>query len=149
MQEMYDLVDPYDSTRKWDFSRYTPDLVLINLFQNDSWLINMPSNEQFKARYGAKAPSADSIVAAYQHLLRSIREKYPQAQILCILGSMDATKAGSPWPSYIDQAVAAMHDTRMYTHFIPFKGTPGHPSVREQQAMADDLIGYIDAHINW
>jgi hypothetical protein len=33
-------LDPVDSTSKWDFSGYTPDVVVINLFQNDSWLVN-------------------------------------------------------------------------------------------------------------
>ena len=31
MPEMYDRTDPTDSTSKWDFSKYTPDIVVINL----------------------------------------------------------------------------------------------------------------------
>ncbi len=44
MPEMYDRLDPTDSASKWDFSKYTPDLVVINLLQNDSWIVNMPDN---------------------------------------------------------------------------------------------------------
>lgn len=36
MPEMYDRLDATDSTSKWDFAKYTPDLVVINLFQNDA-----------------------------------------------------------------------------------------------------------------
>jgi hypothetical protein len=62
---------------------------------------------------------------------------------------MDATKTGSPWLGYIDEAVASLHDRKIFTHFIPYKNTNGHPSAKEQQAMADDLIGFIDQRIKW
>jgi hypothetical protein len=62
---------------------------------------------------------------------------------------MDATQEGSPWPGYIEKAVSELKDKRIYTHFIPYKKTPGHPNAEEQQAMADDLISYIDGHIKW
>jgi hypothetical protein len=32
---------------------------------------------------------------------------------------MDATKAGSPWPGYIQKAVAEMQDPAVYTLFFP------------------------------
>ncbi|SHL95123.1 SGNH/GDSL hydrolase family protein [Mucilaginibacter sp. OK098] len=149
MPEMYDRLDATDPKSKWDFSKYTPELVIINLFQNDSWLVNMHDNEQFKAKFGTTAPADDFIINAYRGFVKSVRAKYPKAQILCILGSMDATKTGSPWPGYIDKAVTALNDKRIHTHFIPYKNTNGHPSAKEQQAMADDLIAYIDKTIGW
>jgi hypothetical protein len=48
MPEMYDRADPTDSTSKWDFSKYTPDVVVINLFQNDSWLARRHDFPEFK-----------------------------------------------------------------------------------------------------
>lgn len=45
MPEMYDRLNPGDPNSKWDFSKFTPDVVVINLFQNDSWLINNPCND--------------------------------------------------------------------------------------------------------
>ena len=149
MPKMFDRLDANDPNSKWDFSRYTPDLVVINLFQNDSWIVKEPDNEQFKARFGTKAPTDEYIINAYRNFVKSVRAKYPKANIICILGSMDATKEGSPWPGYISQAVDALTDKKIYTHFIPYKNTPGHPSAKEQQAMADDLIGFIDKKIKW
>ena len=52
MPEMYDRLDPENPSSKWDFSKITPDIVVVNLFQNDSWLIEKPDFEQFKARFG-------------------------------------------------------------------------------------------------
>lgn len=149
MPEMYDRLDAADSSSKWSFNQYTPDVVVINLFQNDSWLVQQPQHAEFKHRFDTIAPTADKIVAAYENLVKSIRTKYPQAQIICALGSMDATKEGAPWPGYIQKAVANLHDKKITTHFFPYKNTPGHPSKSEQQAMANDLIRYIEQHIKW
>lgn len=149
MPEMYNLLDATNPKSLWDFSKYTPDLVVVNLFQNDSWLVTNPNNDQFKARFGTTPPTPAFIISAYRDLIKSIRRKYPKAQIICALGSMDATKTGSPWPEYITKAVTSLADKKIYTHFFSFKNTPGHPSVKEQQAMADNLIAFIDQQIKW
>jgi hypothetical protein len=149
MPEMYNRTDATDSTSVWDFSKYTPDLVVINLFQNDSWLVNMPNNEQFKYRFGTKAPNEETIISAYENFVAAIRGKYPDASIICALGNMDATQKGSKWPGYIQKAVDQLKDKKIYTHFFPYKNTPGHPKVAEQQMMADDLIQFIEKNIKW
>jgi lysophospholipase L1-like esterase len=149
MPEMYDRLDASDSASKWDFSKYTPDIVVINLFQNDSWIVKLPDNPQFKARFGTILPTDNFIINAYQNFVKSVRSKYPKASIICILGSMDATKSGSSWPGYIAKAVAPLNDKKIYVHMIPYKNTQGHPNAKEQQAMADDLIGFIDENIKW
>ncbi|WP_413667017.1 SGNH/GDSL hydrolase family protein [Mucilaginibacter sp. Mucisp86] len=149
MPEMYNRLDPTDPTSIWNFKKYTPDVVVINLFQNDSWIVNQPNNPQFKERFGSKAPEPEQLIKAYKEFIKNIRKVYPKAQIVCALGSMDATKAGSPWPGYIEKAVAALNDKQIYTHFIPYKNTPGHPSLKEQQAMADDLIAFLDKTVKW
>ena len=149
MPEMYDRLDATDPNSKWDFSKYIPDLVIINLFQNDSWIVKLPDNAQFKARFGNTAPTPEFIINTYSNFVKTVRTKYPKANIICILGSMDATKSGSPWPGYIEKAVTGLNDKKIYTHFIPYKNTNGHPSAKEQQVMADDLIGYIEQNIKW
>jgi hypothetical protein len=109
----------------------------------------MPNNPNFKLYFGKTAPGPDYFVKAYRNFVTSIRGKYPKAHIICMLGSMDATKAGSPWPGYIQKAVDGIGDKNIYTHFIPYKGTPGHPNLKEQQAMADDLEAFIDKTVKW
>jgi hypothetical protein len=149
MPDIYDRTDPTDSTSKWDFSKYTPDIVVINLFQNDSWLVNMPKHDSFKHYFGTKAPDEATIIAAYRNFVTNIRNKYPDASIICALGNMDATREGSVWPGYIQKAVDQLNDQKIYTHFFPFKNTGGHPNVAEQKTMADDLIGFIEKNIKW
>ncbi|MDH7461034.1 SGNH/GDSL hydrolase family protein [Chitinophagaceae bacterium 26-R-25] len=149
MPEMYDRLNPNDAGSHWNFSDYTPQVVIVNLFQNDSWLIKKPEHEQFKARFGTTAPSDTQIIAAYKSFISSVRAKYPSATIVCVLGSMDASAANSPWPGYVTQAVHSLKDNRVLTHFIPYKKTPGHPSIREQQEAADDLIKFMEKEVKW
>ncbi|TDW99264.1 SGNH/GDSL hydrolase family protein [Dinghuibacter silviterrae] len=149
MPEMYDRLDATNPDSKWDFSRYTPDIVVVNLFQNDSWLTKMPANDQFKAKFDTTPPTGDQIILAYARFIRQVRSKYPDAHIICALGSMDATREGAPWPGYITKAVASLQDKNIYTCFFPYKNTPGHPNVREQQDMAERLIGFIHGTFGW
>jgi hypothetical protein len=149
MPEVYDRLNPADSTSKWEFSKYTPDIVVINLFQNDSWLVNNPKHPQFIARFGTTAPTEAFIIESYRNFIKSIRSTYPTASIICALGNMDATRVGSAWPGYIEKAAKGLNDAKIYTHFFPYKDTPGHPKVAEQKVMSDDLIEFIEKNIKW
>lgn len=149
MPEIYDHTDARDPSILWDFTRYTPELVVVNLFQNDSWIVTHPDNEQFIARFGDKQPTAEFMIKAYQDFISNIRSKYPNAKIICALGSMDATRKGSLWPGYIKKAVDNMDDKNVYTYFFPFKDTQGHPTAKEQRDMADQLIGFIEKKLKW
>jgi len=149
MPEMYDRLIPEDENSKWDFSLYTPDIVVVNLLQNDSWLVNMPDYDQFQARFGEEAPDEEFIINAYQQFISALRKHYPETNIICVLGNMDITEKGSVWPEYISRAVANLKDDKIYTHFTPYKNSPGHPTIEEQQVMATSLISFIDSHITW
>lgn len=149
MPDIYDLTDPHDKNTKWNFTNYTPDIVVVNLFQNDSWLVNKPAHEEFKRIFGSQKPNEDYIIKSYENFVKSIRQKYPNTTIICVLGNMDATITGSKWPNYIVQAVENLNDKKIYTHFFEYKNTSGHPKVNEQKAMADSLIAFINQNIKW
>jgi len=150
MPEMYHRLNPTDSTSIWDFSKRTPDIVVINLFQNDSWIVNMTDNETYKYRFGNKPPpDKEFIINAYKAFVQHIRDVYPDAHIICSLGSMDITREGSPWPEYVEEAVNSFEDEKIYVHFFPYKNTSGHPKVKDHAKMAESLIKFIDRHIEW
>jgi hypothetical protein len=149
MPEMYNRLDANNPQSKWDFSRYTPDVVVINLFQNDSWLVEHPEHPEFKARFGTTKPTPQDIVKAYQDFVAKIRAVYPKAHIICALGNMDASREGSPWPGYIKQAVANMNHKSIHTLIFPVKKTRGHPNAQEQRAMANQLTAFIEKNIKW
>lgn len=149
MPDIYDRLVPNDKNSKWEFLLYTPEIVVVNLFQNDSWLVNMSDRKEFKEKFGDKAPSDEFIVDAYKNFIQSIRNKYPEANIICALGNMDATRDGSLWPSYIDSAVEKLNDKKIKTCFFPFKNTKGHPSIAEHKKMAKTLTSFISENYNW
>lgn len=149
MPEMYDRLDPSDSASRWDFSTVTPDIVVVNLMQNDSWLVKMPDHPSFKQRFGSTPPDAQTIMAAYESFLRNLRQYYPNAQIICAMGSMDATRKGSPWPKYVEEVVSRFDDPKMHTLFFPFTGKSGHPRRDDNRVMADQLIAFIEKNIQW
>ncbi|HPG38190.1 MAG TPA: SGNH/GDSL hydrolase family protein [bacterium] len=143
MPEFYNRLNPEDSTSRWNFSTWTPEVVVINLFQNDSWLVGKLN----------PVPTPVQISAAYYDFVKTIRGKYPQAVIFCALGSMDATRKGSPWPGYIQTAVEQFkkdhNDAKIHTHFFAYDGTGKHPRVRHHQAMAKELTELIKKTMNW
>lgn len=149
MPEMYDRLDAADSASKWDFKKYIPEVAVVNLLQNDSYLTTATGHEQFKCRFGKKAPDERFIIESYKNFIKELRSRYKEAHIICVLGSMDATKEGSPWPGYIQKAAAQMQDPKIYTHFFAFKKTAGHPGIAEHESMAGSLIEFIEKNIRW
>lgn len=146
MPDFYDQLSAVgDNDSRWDFKRWTPDVVVVNLMQNDSWLIGRDHKLQ-------PEPNAAQRIAAYQAFVARVRSLYPKAYIVCALGSMDATKAGSPWPGYVETAVKNLRtagDARIDTVFFPFTGYGKHPRVAQHQANADMLTAFVHKRMGW
>ena len=146
MPQFYDQLSAVgNNDTKWNFSQWTPDLVVINLFQNDAWLVDREKRLQ-------PMPTDAQRIQAYINFVRSIRAKYPEAQIICALGSMDAT-ATPKWPGYITAAVERMrkenNDQKLDTIFFEFTGYGGHPRIAQHKANAEKLTAYIKQKLNW
>ncbi len=146
MPQFYDQLSAVgNNDTQWNFSQWTPDLVVINLFQNDSWLIDREKRLQ-------PIPTDAQRVQAYINFVRSVRAKYPKAQIICALGSMDAT-ATPKWPGYITAAVERMkkenNDQKLDTIFFEFTGYGGHPRIAQHKANAEKLTAFIKQKMSW
>jgi len=147
MPDFYDQLSAVgDNDSKWDFARWTPDVVVINLLQNDSWLIGRDHKLQ-------PEPNDDQRIEAYRAFVKRVRQLYPKAYIVCALGSMEATRAGSVWPGYVETAVERMRkqdgDRRVDTLFFPFTGYGAHPRVFHHQQNAAKLTAFIQQKMNW
>jgi len=149
MPEMYDRLNPDDPESKWNFSGSQPDIVVINLFQNDAALVNRPEHPQFKARFGTKPPDSIFVIKSYVDFLKKIRGQYPKSKIICTLGSMTATRKDLPWRGYVKEAAKKMNDNNIFTYFFFYKGGYMHPKEDEHQKMANSLIKFIDKNIKW
>lgn len=145
MDSYYDRINPGEvasGSNKWDFTNDDPDIVVVNLFQNDASVNPAPHS----------AAETGAILDAYESLILKIRVAHPNAQIICALGSMNATASGSVWPGYVDTVVSRMKnnhgDNQIRSLFFPYKNTSGHPNVAEQAAMADQLTAFIQTNFS-
>lgn len=133
-----------NNNSQWDFSSWTPDVVVINLMQNDSWLIDREKRLK-------PAPSDNERIAYYQRFVEKIRSIYPQAQLICALGSMDATQ-NDKWPNYVRQAVSNVQqagDDKIDTLFFDFNGYGQHPRVAQHNTNAKKLVAFIRDKMQW
>lgn len=128
MPELYDLINPSDQRTSWDFSNYSPDIVVVNLLQNDAFQIPDVSRKK--------------VDRTYKKFISAIREKYQEAYIICVLGPMSATNT-KKWPQIIKTAVKELKDDKIYTLFFPYREKPGHPLEEEHKKMAGKLIDFI------
>ncbi len=127
----------------WSYANDKADIVVVNLFQNDSWVKPTPHN----------ASTANGIIDAYENLILTFRAAHPNAEIICILGNMDISN-NPTWMSYVNTVVNRMKtthgDQKIKSLLIPYGAFSGHPRASEQQAMANQLTAFIQqnyAHI--
>lgn len=128
----------------WDFSSFSPDLLVVNLGTNDL------STEGFRMELLDKA---------YRDFLTEIRNHYPNTKILLLTGCMlPASPVLDEFQTRLNAIVEdrkQMGDTQIYRYdFAPHDGTLGygadwHPSLRQQQKMANELIPYVASIMGW
>lgn len=140
------MLSAYDKTQfnsclgpleEWDFSRYTPDVVIVAIGQND----NHPDNYMMEDYNSKKSINWRK---HYKKLILEIRKRYQKATIILIttiLGhhiSIDNS---------IDDVCKELSDDKI-KHFMFTRngcGTPGHPRIPEQEEMATELTEYINS----
>lgn len=135
--DIYDLDNPHDYSRKHDFTSWQPDIVVINVMQNDSWLLSKLD----------PVPGEKTIVERYCGFVRNLLSVYPKAQIICALGPMNIVDKGSPWPGYVEKSVKILRKENPGRHisscFFPYLPTKDHPTVKEHEVAARILAARL------
>ena len=137
MPQVYDRINPNSEFPKNDFNQWQPDIVVVNLLQNDDWLINRLS----------PIPDTEERIKHYASFIKSIRDQYQYATIFCTLGNMNITREKSPWPGVVQAAVDSLDDSKLFFTTMSYKKTGGHPTVSEHRQMADELTPFIKSKI--
>ncbi|WP_437567317.1 SGNH/GDSL hydrolase family protein [Sorangium sp. So ce542] len=154
MPEIYGRTIADEEQPAWDFSSWVPQVVVINLGTND-FSINVPGDAQFRAPF----------TNAYEGLVDTVRENYPEAYIFCTIGPMlsdsypEGAEALSRARDYIGQVVddrtAGGDDRVRFLEFPPHdKATDGlgcdwHPSAKKNRDMAEQLADAISEELGW
>ncbi|MGN0632978.1 MAG: electron transporter RnfD [Oscillospiraceae bacterium] len=142
METAYDKVCYFPEAEggmtNWDFSKYTPDLVIFAVGQNDPHNEGNPDNDINDPVFREKWKNG------YKKIISDLRSKYPNAVFVLLLTVL----MHSPdWDNVLDEIVAELHDEKI-SHFKftrTGKATPGHPRITEQYEMAEELTAYISS----
>lgn len=138
MASLYPRAIAQEAHSAWDFSRWQPDVVVVNLGTNDFSTQPHPPQETF--------------VTSYVEFLRTIRSNYPQAHIFAIAGPIMQPPANL----YIENAVSRINDNRV--HFVLIENTLStntdygcdwHPNEAGQAKIAQHLIPAIRGVMGW
>ena len=128
---------------KWDFSRYQPDVVCINLGTND-----LSTNN-----YDLKL-----LKQGYQKLYKLVREHNPQAKIAFLSGSMLYNQELKEAKQLLDEVTAEAQkagDKEVYRFDMApingdaFLGNDWHPNVYQDEKMAGELTAYLRSLMKW
>lgn len=126
----------------WDFTKKQPDVVVINLGTNDNSYVK------------GNAAKKEEFTTAYVAFLKQIREKNPDATVVCTLGIMGAEL----YPSVEDAVkryVAETGDAKVHTmKFDTQNQADGiaadwHPSEKTHEKAAEKLAAKIKEVMGW
>jgi len=138
MPVRYERTLPTQSSSAWDFSQWIPDVVVIDLGDND-----------FTNRDPAQ------FVATYLDFLVKLRGRYPYAYVLCAMGPMQDLAA---WRDQLNSIVSTRNTAGdAWVSFFEFthddgsrgRGCDSHPNVLTHQVMADQLVPVVKAKTGW
>lgn len=137
------LFDMSEGAEKWDFSRYTPDVVCINLGTNDTtypaYDINLLTN-------------------AFVKFVHTIRGNYPKAKIVLLSGTMRKGKLLADLKLALANAMDKLNADGVQEvyrfDFTPADGSLGygsfqHPSLKQHTKMAEELTPFLRKIMNW
>ena len=128
---------------KWDFSRYQPDVVCINLGTND---LSTPNYDLSLLKQG------------YQKLLKQVRQHNPKAKIVLLTGSMLYNQELQLAKQLLDEIANMAQkagDKEVYRFDMnhidgeAFLGNDWHPNVYQDEKMANELTAYLRKLMNW
>jgi len=134
---------------KWDFNEFVPDLIIINLGTNDGSYLNSVSGEE------NKQSERKAFAAEYEVFIGTVRDAYPEANILCTLGIM-----GQDLYPEIEEAVKNYKEKTGDEKVNAFefnqqdinkngKGIDWHPAPQSHVDAAYELIEEIENRYGW
>jgi lysophospholipase L1-like esterase len=130
-------------SEKWDFNRYQPDVICINLGTND---LSTPN-------YDLKLLKQN-----YQQLLKTVRQHNPKAKIVFLTGTMLGKKESDIQQKILDEVTAEAQkagDKEVYRFDMSpiagdeWYGNDYHPNIYEDEKMAGELTAYLRSLMNW
>jgi len=143
MTTEYEYTNLYDRSERWDFQRYQPQVVCINLGTND-----LSTNN-----YDVKL-----FQQAFYRFVSQVRGHNPKAKIVLLTGSMMNGKELEIAKKVLNEIMEDAHkngDNEVYRFdFTPhtgdlYYGADWHPSLWQHQKMAGELTAFLRTLMHW
>lgn len=143
MTTEYEYTNLYDRSERWDFSRYQPQVVCINLGTND-----LSTNN-----YDVKL-----FKQAWKKFVGQVRQHNPKAKIVLLCGSMlngKELEIAKKTLNEVAEEAQKTGDKEVYRFdFTPQTGdisygADWHPSFWQQQKMAGELTAFLRSLMHW
>ncbi len=143
MPALYDRTCFFDSTLKWNFSSWVPQVVVINLGTNDYSTHPYPDSSVFEE--------------GYRRLIDRVRSLYPGVTIFCVSGPM----IGDPCTGFARDVVSQERKSEGRDKDVYFVeilrdimndhdwGCDMHPNIYGSMKMADVVVPVIRLWMNW
>lgn len=143
MPSIYAYSLPTDTTSTWNYSKWVPQAIIINLSTND---------------FGRGNPSEADWNAGYEAFIARLRKHYPQAYIFCASSPMES---GSKWEmvhKYLRKIITDERnagDTRIhFMHYLTEDpanglGSGWHPSLKTHRIMAGVTEQTLSKWLGW
>ncbi|MBO5251674.1 MAG: lipase [Bacteroidaceae bacterium] len=132
-----------DNTETWNFLRYIPDVVCVNLGMNDV------GNGEYDRNF---------LLNAYRNFYKQIRTNYPRAKVVFISGSMLVGTRLEHLQYAMDEVVRDARisgDKNVFRFDMSWQtgdlgmGACGHPSMWQHEKMAGELTAYLRGLMEW
>lgn len=136
-----------ESVTPWDFSRYTPDLVVIALGTNDF--------SEGDGRQPRPDLDGDAFVRDYTAFVGTVRDRYPAARILLLNSPVFDPAKRERLSGYLQQVIdsrkgAGDDAISQFAFDGPYvSGCDGHPGFEEHIRMADALEAEVRKLMSW
>ncbi len=139
MEWMYDKIQYQPwlmEAKQWDFTKYTPQLVILAFGQNDNHPVDYMKDDY-------ECEQAKNWRTRYAEFVKKLRSIYPQAHIICKTTILNHDFS---WDRAIEQVVEELADEQV--HYFKYSnnsvGTHGHIRRPEAEKMADELSSFVE-----
>lgn len=143
LPSIYDRTLLNEKEPKWDFSKYIPDVVCVNLGTNDV------STEPYDRTY---------LENGYRNFLKTLRKHYPHTKIVFLTGSMLKGLRLDHVQYALDEVVRDARiagDKNVFRFDMSWQtgelgyGADYHPSIWQHEKMAAELTAYLRGLMGW
>lgn len=139
MPDIYPQTFYTETEPKWDFDRFTPDVVCINLGTND---------------FSTTGVNVDNYVSAYVTFAGKVLDRYPEAELVVLEGPMNNSKE---LRAALDRVVDQLQEQapeRVHFFELSAQGELGygadyHPNRAQSRRNADELTAYLADLMDW